>query len=177
MKKTSVLNQLKISTNKSTGLIERPSLSGETEINAVDIRTLEKITSVKTPGQSNALDHFVEEEGLTFAGKHLMLDLWGASRLDDLQFIKTTLEQSVNECGATLLHIYLHRFTENGGVSGVALLAESHISIHTWPERNYAAVDVFMCGDASPTPAIPILRQAFQPTSIQLGDHKRGILT
>ena len=62
MKKTSVLNQLKISTNESTGLIERPSLLGETEINAVDIRTLEKITSAETPGQSNALDHFVEEE-------------------------------------------------------------------------------------------------------------------
>ncbi|MBT4353699.1 MAG: hypothetical protein HOD13_03965, partial [Rhodospirillaceae bacterium] len=63
MKKTSVLNQLKISTNESTGLIERPSLLGETEINAVDIRTLEKITSAETPGQFNALDHFVEEEG------------------------------------------------------------------------------------------------------------------
>ena len=49
--------------------------------------------------------------------------------------------------GATLLHIHLHHFTPNGGVSGVAVLAESHISIHSWPEYGYAALDVFMCGD------------------------------
>ncbi len=177
MKKTLGCNKLKTSTNKVTGLTERSALLVETETKTFDIGTLRKVTSSQIAKQSNALDHFVEEEGVIFAGKHLIIDLWGASRLDDLQFIKTTLESSINECGATLLHIYLHRFTENGGVSGVALLAESHISIHTWPERNYAAVDVFMCGDASPTPAISILRQAFQPTSIQLGDHKRGILT
>ena len=177
MKKAYGLSKLKTSTNKLSGLTERSSLLVETETNTVDIGTLKKVTSSQISLQSNTLDHFVEEEGVTFAGKHLIVDLWGASRLDDLQFIKTTLEKTINECGATLLHIYLHRFTENGGVSGVALLAESHVSIHTWPERNYAAVDVFMCGDASPTPAISILRQAFQPRSIQLRDHKRGILT
>ena len=85
------------------------------------------------------------------------------------------LEKIINECHATLLHIHLHRFTENGGVSGVALLAESHISIHTWPERDYAALDVFMCGEVSPAAAVPILKQAFQPTSLHVEDYKRGV--
>ena len=120
-------------------------------------------------------DHFVVEDGVVFAGKHLLIDLWGASHLDDIKYIKTTLEKIINECHATLLHIHLHRFTENGGVSGVALLAESHISIHTWPERDYAALDVFMCGEVSPAAAVPILRQAFQPTSLHVEDYKRGV--
>lgn len=122
------------------------------------------------------LDHFTHEEDLSYAGTHLIIDLWGASRLDDLGHIEATLRQAVDACKATLLHIHLHHFTPNGGVSGVAVLAESHISIHTWPERDYAALDVFMCGDAEPHKAIPILREAFQPEQIQLGDHKRGVL-
>ena len=120
-------------------------------------------------------DHFVVEDGVIFAGKHLLIDLWGASYLDDINYIRTTLENIVNECNATLLHIHLHQFTENGGVSGVALLAESHVSIHTWPERDYAALDVFMCGQVSPAAAVPVLRKAFQPTSLQVKNYKRGV--
>ena len=120
-------------------------------------------------------DHFVIEDGVVFAGKHLLIDLWGASHLDDIKYIKTTLENIVTECNATLLHIHLHQFTENGGISGVALLAESHVSIHTWPGRDYAALDVFMCGKVSPAAAIPVLRKAFQPTSLQLKNYKRGV--
>ena len=78
--------------------------------------------------------------------------------------------------GATLLHIHLHTFTHGGGVSGVAVLAESHISVHTWPERGYAAFDVFMCGDADPRKALPILKRAFAPKRVVLGEHKRGVL-
>ena len=102
MKKTSVFNKLKTSTKKLTGLTEKSSLLVETETDTVDIGSLRKVTLSQIAKQSNALDHFVEEEGVIFAGKHLIIDLWGASRLDDLQFIKTTLESSINECGATL---------------------------------------------------------------------------
>ena len=75
---------------------------------------------------------------------------------------------------ATLLHIHLHHFTPNGGVSGVAVLSESHISIHSWPEADYAALDVFMCGEAEPHNSIEVLREAFTPSEIRVGEHFRG---
>ncbi len=78
--------------------------------------------------------------------------------------------------GATLLHIHLHTFCEGGGISGVAVLAESHISVHTWPEKGYAAFDVFMCGDAEPRKALGVFKAAFNPGRIVIGEHKRGVL-
>ena len=124
---------------------------------------------------NDAPDHFIERDGMTFAGTHLIIDLWGASRLDELDHIEETLKECVRVAKATLLHIHLHHFSPNGGVSGVAVLAESHISIHTWPERDYAALDIFMCGDSEPHKAIAVLKEAFGPSSVQLGDHKRGL--
>ena len=59
-------------------------------------------------------------------------------------------------------------------MSGVAVLAESHISIHSWPEADYAALDIFMCGDAKPDACIPVLREAFKPKRIAVGEHLRG---
>jgi len=84
------------------------------------------------------------------------------------------MREAVVECGATLLHIHLHHFTPNGGISGVAVLAESHISVHTWPERNFAAFDVFMCGDAQPEKAIAVLEAAFTPDRCDVKDFMRG---
>jgi len=121
-------------------------------------------------------DHFVRRENLEFAGTHLILDLWGASHLDDLELMECKLRESVEVAGATLLHIHLHHFTPNGGISGVAVLAESHISVHTWPERGYAAFDVFMCGDAEPEKTIPVLKQAFKPTQLNVTEHLRGMV-
>ena len=108
-------------------------------------------------------DFFIERDGVRFAGTHLIVDLFGARRLDDLEHIKRTLKRCVEVAGATLLHIHLHHFTPNGGVSGVAVLSESHISIHSWPEADYAALDVFMCGDAKPQMCVGVLREAFGP--------------
>ena len=75
--------------------------------------------------------------------------------------------------GATLLHIHLHHFQPNG-VSGVAVLAESHISIHTWPDAGYAALDVFMCGKANPDACIPVLREAFKAKRVEVNEILRG---
>jgi S-adenosylmethionine decarboxylase len=81
-------------------------------------------------------------------GKHCILELYDCdrSRLDDEAFLRDTITTAARRAGATLLHLITHRF-EPQGVTGLALLAESHISIHTWPESGYAAVDVFTCGD------------------------------
>ncbi|MFQ6538158.1 MULTISPECIES: adenosylmethionine decarboxylase [Aphanothece] len=81
-------------------------------------------------------------------GKHCILELYGCdqARLDDEAFLRDTITSAARRAGATLLNLITHRF-EPQGVTGLALLAESHISIHTWPESGYAAVDVFTCGD------------------------------
>jgi len=121
-------------------------------------------------------DHFITRNGLTYAGSHLIIDLWDAEGLDDRNRIEQALIDAVTEAGATLLHIHLHTFTEGGGISGVAVLSESHISVHTWPERGYAAFDVFMCGDAEPRKALGVFKDAFNPGRIVIGEHKRGVL-
>jgi len=139
------------------------------------------VTSVshkKDKNISNALevsaDHFIIKNGVEYSGTHLLLDLWGASRIDDLAYIEKILRDCVTACNATLLHIHLHQFSESGGISGVAVLAESHISVHTWPERNYAAFDVFMCGAAKPSNTIAILQDAFTPDELQVKEILRG---
>jgi S-adenosylmethionine decarboxylase len=119
-------------------------------------------------------DFFIERDGVRFAGSHLIIDLFGARRLDDLKHIERTLKRCVEVAGATLLHIHLHHFTPNGGVSGVAVLSESHISIHSWPEADYAALDVFMCGEAKPHLCVDILRDAFQARDVRVKEHQRG---
>ena len=111
---------------------------------------------------------------MTFAGTHLLVDLWGASRLDEPAWIDATLREAAIVAGATILHSHFHHFTPNGGVSGVVVLAESHISIHTWPERSFAAIDLFMCGDCDPNLSIPILRRAFSPDRIDVDEQRRG---
>ena len=77
--------------------------------------------------------------------------------------VEQALRDAADRAGATLLNVDLHHFSPNGGISGVADLAESHISIHTWPEISYAAVDVFMCGNAQPHKAIEVLQGVFLP--------------
>lgn len=121
-----------------------------------------------------AKDHFIQRNGVEFAGTHLLLDLWGATHLDDIKRMEQAMRDIVKACGATLLHIHLHHFSPSGGVSGVAVLAESHISVHTWPERDYAAFDVFMCGDAQPENAMPVLKRAFLPHRLEVCEELRG---
>ena len=119
-------------------------------------------------------EYLLHHAGAFYAGRHLLVDLWDGENLSDANVIDAALRRGAEEAGATLLHIHLHEFTENGGVSGVAVLAESHISIHTWPEWNYAAVDVFMCGETDPMRAAEVLREAFRPARMEIADHYRG---
>src|SRR5690349_7982292 len=82
----------------------------------------------------------------------------------------------VQRCGATLLEEMIHPFTPQG-VTGVAVISESHILIHTWPEHGYAAVDVFTCGKkVTPEDVVPVLRHYFKPGHVQVMEMKRGIM-
>ena len=130
----------------------------------------------QTPSVEVAKDYFVEKDGVKFAGTHLLVDLWGARNLTDPATIDRALSEAAEAAGATILHSHFHHFGPDGGVSGVVVLAESHISIHTWPERDFAAVDIFMCGACDPYKSLPVLKAAFQPASVQLGEQRRGLI-
>jgi S-adenosylmethionine decarboxylase len=79
-------------------------------------------------------------------GTHLIADLYGCTGLDDLPLIEESLRAAVDAIGATLIALRTHAFGEGQGITGVAMLAESHISIHSWPEHGFAAIDIFVCG-------------------------------
>jgi S-adenosylmethionine decarboxylase len=132
-----------------------------------------KVTVVRPVADDDHADHFAVRKGVRCAGVHLIIDLHGAKGLNDIDLIEDTLRRCVTAAGATLLHIHLHHF-QPSGVSGVAVLAESHISIHTWPEAGYAALDVFMCGKADPDACVAVLREAFQAKRVDVEEILRG---
>lgn len=118
-------------------------------------------------------DHFARRAGKVFAGTHLIIEVTGGTDLDCIETIEAAFRECIKACGATLLHIHLHRFSPQG-VSGVALLAESHISVHTWPEAGYGAFDIFLCGGVDPWKAVDILRAAFNAEDVKVTELLRG---
>jgi|TARA_R110002072_G_scaffold38138_33_gene110628 S-adenosylmethionine decarboxylase len=118
-------------------------------------------------------DHFIRKDGKVFAGTHLIIEVIEGRGLDEEARIQRAFRDCVTACGATLLHIHTHKFSPQG-VSGVAVLAESHISVHTWPEIGYGAFDVFMCGEAEPWKSIEILRSAFDAKEVRVSELLRG---
>ena len=93
------------------------------------------------------LNSFHDDQKLIHQSKHLLLELYGcdSQKLNDESFLRCTLNKSAKLAKATVLNLISNKF-EPQGVTAIALLAESHISIHTWPESNYSAIDIFTCG-------------------------------
>ena len=111
-------------------------------------------------------------------GKHIILELYNCDFdiLNNKEKVGDIIVESVRKSGATLLHPFFHQFSPQG-VSGVAVIAESHFSIHTWPEYGYAALDIFTCGeDINPDVAVSYLREQFNAKNIQVVELKRGAL-
>jgi S-adenosylmethionine decarboxylase len=108
-------------------------------------------------------------------GKHCILELYSCdcAKLDDEDFVRAALSNAALRAGATLLNLISHHFQPHG-VTGLALLAESHISFHSWPESGYAAVDVFTCGDHTmPEGACRVLVEEFGARHHQLRSFRR----
>ena len=100
--------------------------------------------------------------------KHILFTLKGCpfELLDDEEFIRMLLFRSAKECNSTLLNLAVHKFDPQG-VTGIAMLAESHISIHTWPEKGMAVCDVFTCGDtAMPELGVEYMKEQLKATDI-----------
>ncbi|WP_170575991.1 adenosylmethionine decarboxylase [Ruegeria atlantica] len=108
------------------------------------------------------------------SGIHILVDYYGGQALTDAARIEGALTGAAIAAGATILSASFHKFGGHGGVTGVMLLAESHISIHTWPEQGYAAIDIFMCGDARPDKAVAYLENQLRPARSTITRIQRG---
>ena len=109
-------------------------------------------------------------------GIHVLADLSGidAEKLCSCAALEQLLRDAAEAADARVLHSHFHGFGEGQGVTGVVLLAESHISIHTWPECGFAAADIFMCGNAKPELALAIIEAALAPASRQINTVRRA---
>ena len=116
------------------------------------------------------------KEKLKHAGIHLLADFWYGKIIEDKKELKEILVKAAKEAKATPLKVEVHSFLPQG-ITGVVLLAESHIALHSWPEFNYLAVDIFTCGDKSvPDKALKYLKEKFEPKKIEIKKIERGIL-
>ncbi len=110
-------------------------------------------------------------------GRHLVVELSLCDKglLDDTEFIERSLNEAVRQSGATKVKSVFHRYNPQG-VSGVVVIAESHCSIHTWPEYGYAAVDFFTCGETvDPYKAFESLQASLKARETHVKELKRGI--
>lgn len=107
-------------------------------------------------------------------GQHVVADFWGCRLPPDEAAWRQLLEETVRAMGVTLLGLEVHLF-EPQGATAFAVLAESHLAVHTWPERDYVALDVFTCGDSlTPEAGIDVLRGALRPQREQVQRIQRG---
>jgi S-adenosylmethionine decarboxylase len=119
-----------------------------------------------------------EANRLHALGTHLLLELkdCDSKTLSNLEFVRETLKNAALEAKATIVEVAFHEFSPFG-ISGMVVIAESHLAIHTWPEYGYAAVDVFTCGDLiDPRVAAKFLIEKFQSKNPSIVEMKRGIL-
>jgi len=102
---------------------------------------------MEVPKKNQILNSFRNDQKFSHQSKHLMLELYRCNyeKLNDESFLRCKLNKAAKLANATVLNLISNKF-EPQGVTAIALLAESHISIHTWPESNYSAVDIFTCG-------------------------------
>jgi len=125
------------------------------------------------PKKNQILSSLSDEQKLGHQSKHLLLELYrcDCEKLNDESFLRCILNRSAKLANATVLNLISNKF-EPQGVTAIALLAESHISIHTWPESNYSAVDIFTCGQNM----MPELASKYLIESLMAKEHSLRVI-
>ena len=128
---------------------------------------------MEVPKKNQVLQSFSNDDKLTHQSKHLLLELYRCDheKLNDESFLRCTLNKAAKLAKATVLNLISNKF-EPQGVTAIALLAESHISIHTWPESNYSAVDIFTCGQNM----MPELASQYLIESLMAKEHSLRVI-
>src|SRR5512138_2705306 len=126
-----------------------------------------------------AVDERIERgtTGLNALGRHLLLEMFDCDpdAINSLEAVKGALIEAAKRAQATIVDVVFHEFNPFG-ISGVVVIAESHLSIHTWPEYRYAAVDIFSCGETlKPSEAASYLVEQFQASRASCVEVKRGV--
>lgn len=109
-------------------------------------------------------------------GRHLIAEFYDCDRqrLDDRAFVEAAITAAAEEVGATVLHVSAHRYAPQG-VTATVIIAESHLSIHTWPEHGYAAADIFTCGGLDPRPGFLLLQERLGAADARVQVLVRGL--
>jgi S-adenosylmethionine decarboxylase len=110
-------------------------------------------------------------------GKQILVEFYDCdqSKINDVSYIENSVIQATKASNATIISHNFHKFSPYG-VSGVVVIAESHVAIHTWPEYNYAAVDIFTCGDTiEPWTIQEKLKEYFDSKNVSSMEMKRGL--
>ena len=139
-------------------------------------QTEELISRLPSAEADILADDETEQSRLNVTGVHLIVDLSGARRLDDLKHVEDTLRKCVEVAGAKLLHVHVHRHAPQGGMSGVAVLEGSHISFHSWPHAAYAAFDMVVRTGIDAQRVVEVLRRAFHARKVSVSEHRRDVL-
>ena len=110
-------------------------------------------------------------------GRQLTIEYYScaADILLSKDIVEKALLKAANDSGATIISSSFHDFKPQG-VSGVVVIAESHFTVHAWPEHDYAAVDIFVCGNVDPYKALSVIKKGFRPKKMQVVEVKRGVM-
>ncbi len=111
-------------------------------------------------------------------GRHVLAELYDCDKelINDQEFIEEIMLRAVEVSGATIVKPVFHKFNPHG-VSGVVVIAESHFTIHTWPEYGYCALDIFTCGDVIDNyAALTFIREKLMAKGVSVSEVKRGVL-
>jgi S-adenosylmethionine decarboxylase len=109
-----------------------------------------------------------------YLGKHLVCDFWGGKMIENSKELEEVLRLAAKKAKSTDLEFVCHKFSPQG-ITGALILAESHITFHSWPEEKYIAIDIFTCGKkAKPEAALSLLKKILKPEKIKVKEVKRG---